>query len=75
MPRPVPHATGWTKAFIHTSVKKPRHTATDRTMLEPHTHRQLFLNAQAVERMDGIERILHQPRKQGPVLRAAVESR
>ena len=72
MPRTLPDATGWTKTFIHTSVKNPQR-ATDHIVIEPYTHRQLFLDDRAIERMEGVEHVLHQPRKEGPVLRADVE--
>ena len=41
--------------------------------IDPTRHKQLFLDDHAVEHMEGVERVLHQPEKQGPVLRADVD--
>ena len=41
--------------------------------IDPTAHRQLFLDDHAIEYTDGVERVLHQPDKQGPVLRADLD--
>ena len=41
--------------------------------IDPISHKQLFLDDHAVESMEGVKRVLHQPEKQGPVLRADVQ--
>jgi hypothetical protein len=40
--------------------------------IDPTQHKQLFLDDHAVQGMEGVRRRLHQPEKQGPVLRADV---
>ena len=41
----------------------------DRAPIQPHRHRQLFLDDGAIETMSGLRRVLHQPDRCGPVLR------
>jgi hypothetical protein len=36
-------------------------------MIDPIKHKQLFLDDHAVQDINGLDRILHQPDKQGPV--------
>lgn len=43
-------------------------------MLDVTKHKQLFLDDYAIESMEGVKRTLHQPDKQGPVLRADVDA-
>ena len=42
--------------------------------IHPERHKQLFLDDHAVESMDGVTRTLHQPEKQGAVLRGDVSA-
>ena len=37
--------------------------------IDPHRHRQLFLDDGAIEAMRGVRRVLHTPERQGPVLK------
>jgi hypothetical protein len=44
-------------------------------LIDPQTHRQLFLDDYAVETMDGVRRVLHRPELCGPLIRGGCQSR
>ena len=43
--------------------------STSSTYIYPEQHKQLFLEDSAIEVMSGLERVLHQPKRYGPILR------
>lgn len=44
-------------------------------LIDPKTHRQLFLDDHAVESKEGVRRVLHKPELCGPMIRGGVQSR
>jgi hypothetical protein len=61
---------GWVAASLRSATAASRETSSASPALQdPARHRQLFLSDTCIEKMSGLKRTLHQPRKLGPVLR------